>query len=83
MPSSAQYSVNSTPVKLAESKGAPLEIHLHCAAGAVYLDGATVTTSTGFKLDNGQVITITLADNDQLWAVAQSSSTLYALISVL
>ena len=83
MPSSAQYSVNSTAVRIAKSNGSPIEVHLHCAAGAVYLDGSTVTTSTGFKLDNGQVITITLADNDELWAVAANSSTLYALVTVL
>jgi hypothetical protein len=83
MPSSAQYTVNSTPVKVAQSNGSPIEVHLHCAAGAVYLDGSTVTTSTGFKLDNGQTMTVTIADNESLWAVAQSSSTLYALVSVL
>lgn len=83
MPTSAQYSINSTATKIAQSSGAPLEVHLHCAAGAVYLDGSGVTTSNGFKLDNGQTMTITLADNESLWAIAATSSTLYALISVL
>ena len=83
MPSSAQVAVNSTPTRIAKSNGSPLEVHLHCAAGAVFLDGSTVSTSTGYKLDNGQMITVTLADNDELWAVANTSSTLYVLTTVL
>ena len=83
MPSSAQWSVNSTPVLIAKTNGSPFEVHLHCAQGAVYLDSANVTTSNGFKLDNGQVITITLTTNEELWAVANTSSTLYTLITVL
>lgn len=60
-----------------------MEIHLHCAQGAVYIDGSTVTTTTGYKLDNGQSIDITLTTNEELWAVAATSSTLYTLVTVL
>lgn len=83
MPSSAQFSINSTPTLITSTNGAPKEVHLHCAAGAVYLDSAGVTTSNGFKLDNGQTITITLTTNEELWAVAATSSTLYSLVTVL
>ena len=83
MPSSAQVSVNSTPVLLAKTNGAPMEVHLHCAAGAVYLDSAGVTTANGFKLDNGQTMVVTLTTNEELWAVANASSTLYTLITIL
>ena len=83
MPSSQQVSVNSTPVLLAKTNGAPFEVHLHCAAGAVYLDSAGVTTSNGFKLDNGQTMTITLTTNEELWTVANNTSTLYVLTTVL
>jgi hypothetical protein len=83
MPTSAQLAVSSTPVKVAQSNGSPIEVHLHVAGNAVYLDGAGVTTSTGFKLDNNDSLTITLADNEALWAVTATSSTLYTLVSVL
>ncbi len=83
MPASAQVSVNSTPVLLAKTNGAPMEVHLHCAAGAVYLDSAGVTTSNGFKLDNGQTMVVTLTTNEELWAVANNTSTLYTLITIL
>lgn len=83
MPSGAQYTVSSTPVLISKTNGAPQEVHLHCAQGAVYLDSAGVTTSTGYKLDNGQVITVTLTTNEELWAVASTSSTLYALVTIL
>jgi hypothetical protein len=83
MPSSQQVAVNSTPVRIAKTNGTPNEVHLHCAAGAVYLDSAGVTTSNGYKLDNGQMITITLTTNEELWAVAANTSTLYVLTTVL
>jgi hypothetical protein len=84
MPASAQVSVTTSPVRIAKSNGSPLEIKLHCASGALYLDGSTVTSSTGYKMDNGQLITVTLADNDELWAVTSSgTATLYTLTSVL
>ena len=83
MPTSGQYTISTTPVLLAKTNGSPMEIHLHCAQGAVYIDGSTVTTTTGFKLDNGQSIDITLTTNEELWAVAATSSTLYTLVTVL
>ena len=83
MPSSAQVTVTSTPTLLAKTNGAPMKIHLHCAAGAVYLDSAGVTTSTGYKLDNGQTMTVTLTTNEELWAVAATSSTLYTMTTIL
>ena len=84
MPSSAQVSVTTTATRIAKSNGSPLEVKLHCASGSLYLDGSTVTSSTGYKMDNGQLLTITLADNDELWAVTSSgTATLYVLITVL
>jgi len=84
MPSSAQVSVTTTATRIAKSNGAPIEVKLHCASGAVYLDGSTVTSSTGYRMDNGQLLTVTLADNDELWAVSSSgTSTLYTLTTVL
>jgi hypothetical protein len=84
MPSSAQVTVTTTATKIASSNGSPIEIHLHCASGNVYLDGSGVTSSTGYRMDNGQVITVTLADHDELWAVTSTgTSTLYVLTTVL
>ena len=84
MPLSAQVTVTTTPVRIAKSNGSALEIKLHCASGSLYLDGSTVTSSTGYKMDNGQLITVTLADNDELWAVTSSATaTLYTLTTVL
>jgi hypothetical protein len=84
MPSSAQVTVTTTATRIAKSNGSPIEVHLHCASGNVYLDGSGVTSSTGYRMDNGQVITVTLADNDELWAVTSTgTSTLYVLTTVL
>jgi hypothetical protein len=84
MPSSAQLSIGTTASRIAASNGSPIEVHLHCSSGNVYLDGSGVTSSTGYRMDNGQVLTVTLADHEELWGVTSTgTSTLYVLVSVL
>jgi hypothetical protein len=84
MPTSAQLTVGTTAQKVASSNGSPIELHLHCASGNVYLDGSNVTSSSGYRMDSGQTMVITLADHEELWAIASTgTSTLYMLYTVL
>ena len=77
--SSSQHVVDGTPIQLVQS-GGYYEATIHCASGAAYLGGAGVTSSTGFKLDNGQTITIQCPDGSGLYAIANNTTaTLYAL----
>ena len=83
MPSSAQYTVGTTPVKIAQSGGTPIQIQIHTTA-SVYFGDATVTPSTGFRLDNGDREIFTLADSDALYAVQSAgSSTVYVMVTIL
>ena len=80
---SSQPTIGTTPVLIAQSKGSPIEIQLHTTA-IVYFGGSDVTVNNGFRLDNGNQATITLADSDSLYAVQNSgSSTLYVLTTTL
>ena len=45
--SSAHNDVDGTAVKLAESNGMPLEVHLHIASGSIYVGNSSVTTANG------------------------------------
>jgi hypothetical protein len=84
MPSSAQHIVGTTAIKLDSTNGAPHEVHIHCASGSIYIDGSGVTSSTGYRMDNGDKLTLLLLTNEELWAVTSSgTSTVYVLISVL
>jgi len=83
MAAASQPVIGTTPILIAQSKGTPIQVQLHTTA-SVYFGGSDVTTSTGFRLDNGDKAVITLADSDSLYAVQGSgTSTLYVLTTIL
>ena len=83
MAAASQPVIGTTPVLIAQSKGTPIQVQIHTTA-SVYFGGSDVTTSTGFRLDNGDKAVITLADSDSLYAVQGSgTSTLYVLTTIL
>jgi hypothetical protein len=84
MPSTAQYSVDGTAIKIVASTIMPKEVHLHVASGAVYIGDSTVSNTTGLLLDNGDKIIIHLADHEELWCKASSgTSTVYVLEAIV
>jgi hypothetical protein len=76
--SSYQYTITTTPTKIYLGDGATT-VRLHSATGSCYLGGSDVTTSTGFRIDNGDKFTIDTHE-DAIWAVSATSNTIYALI---
>lgn len=77
--SSAQYSITTTPTQIYLGDGAT-EVHIHIATGTAYLGDSTVTTSNGFKIDNGDKLTISTHETS-LWAVATgTTATIYTLV---
>lgn len=84
MPTTNQYSVDGTAVKIVAAGMMPKEIHLHIASGSVYIGDSTVSNTTGLLLDNGDKIVINLADHEELWAKASSgTSTIYVLEAIV
>ena len=80
----SQYSVDGTAVKLAESNGMPLEVHIHCASGSIYLGNSAVTSATGYRMDNGDKDTFTVPDGSALYAISGAGTqTVYVLTAVL
>ena len=54
MPISTQVTVTSTPGIIAAAANSYQNIYLHnLGGGAIYVGGPNVTTSNGYKLDNG------------------------------
>lgn len=76
--SSAQYTITTTPTAIALGDGATT-VHVHSATGTCYLGGSDVTTSTGFKIDNGDKLTLDTHEST-VYAVSATSNTIYTLV---
>ena len=77
MATTAQFSIATTRTQIVETLPFDQTVLLHCASGSVYVGDSTVTTSTGFRLDNGDKLTLPVGDHEGLWAIAAASSTVY------
>ena len=55
--------------------GNPYRLHLHNVdnTDAVFIGGSEVTTTTGFKLDKGVILPLTVSPADRLYAVSTKS----------
>lgn len=77
---SSQISVGTTATLLVADDLFPEEVHIHISSGNLYLGGADVTTSNGFKLDANTEFVMNNHDNP-VYAIASSGTTLaYVLV---
>ena len=76
--SSAQYTISTTPTAIFLGDGATT-VHIHSATGQCFLGGSDVTTSTGFRVDNGDKIVLETHEST-VYAVSASSNTVYTLV---
>jgi hypothetical protein len=75
MPSSAQVTVNTTATVLVAATAFDQTAYLHnLGGGAVYLGAANVSAANGYKLDNGDKITIGVGDHEALYAIAANGT---------
>jgi len=75
MPTSAQVSVNSTPTILAAATGFDQTVWLHnSGGGVVYIGAANVSTTNGYKLDNGDKMELPVGDHEALYGVTASGT---------
>ncbi|CAB4161949.1 hypothetical protein UFOVP793_9 [uncultured Caudovirales phage] len=82
MPSSAQVTVNSTATVLVAATAFDQTVYLHnSGGGVVYLGAANVTTANGYKLDNGDKITIGVGDHEALYAVTASGTNVVSVLT--
>jgi hypothetical protein len=75
MPTSAQVSVGTTVTLLVASTGFDQTVWLHNSGGGiVYLGDSGVTTSNGYKLDNGDKMQLLVGDHEGLYGVTASGT---------
>jgi len=77
---SAQYTVTTSPVKIVSADIAAEMVYIHNETAIAYLGGdSTVSSTTGYKLDVNDKIS--LANHEgEIWAVSASSSSISVLV---
>lgn len=81
MPSSAQVTVNSTATVLVAATAFDQSVNLHNSGGGiVYLGGPDVTTANGYKLDNGDKLTLMVGDHEALYGITASGTNVVAVL---
>ena len=82
MPTSAQVTVGATATVLVAAKDFDQTAYLHNSGGGiVYLGDSNVTTANGYKLDNGDKLTIGVGDHEALYAVTASGTNVVAVLT--
>ena len=79
---SAQYEITVTRQRVAVGNSGGSKLYLHSHGGqnhAIFVGGANVTTTNGFGLHDGLTNEFYLPEGAELYAIAQSTETLYVL----
>jgi len=81
MPISTQVTITST-ASVIVSANSYRNIYLHnLGGGAIYIGGSNVTTSNGYKLDNGDKLSLIIGDVEALYGVAASGTHTLAVLA--
>jgi hypothetical protein len=90
MPTSAQVTVTTTASILVAATAFDQTVYLHNLAGgggggggggnAVYIGDANVTAANGYKLDNGDKLTLMVGDHEALYGITASSTQTVAVL---
>jgi hypothetical protein len=78
--STSQLSIGTTRSVVVADDLFPESVHLHSASGTLYIGGSDVTAANGFRLDNGDKVTIDNHDNPIYAITSSGTSTLYVLV---
>jgi hypothetical protein len=79
----SQVTVTTTPVLLVAADPHDQTVSLHAASGACFIGNASVTSTTGFKLDNQDKVTLPLGAYEALYGVtASGTDTIYVYAEV-
>jgi len=81
MPISSQVNVGTTATVIVPATNSYQTAYLHnLGGGAIYLGASNVTTSNGYRLDNGDKLTVTVGDLEALYAVTASGTHAVAVL---
>ena len=78
--STVQHSIGTTRSVIVADDLFPESVYLHSASGTLYIGGADVTTANGYRLDNGDKLTLDNHDNPIYAVTSSGTATLYVLV---
>lgn len=78
---SAQFTIGTSPTMIIAGDNYAEEVHIHSGSGTVYIGGADVTTSNGYRMDNGDKQTFRNHEGP-LYAVASAGNPVVYVLSV-
>ena len=83
MPKSAVKTVTTTAAIVVPEDIADQTVWLHSSSGTLYIGGSDVTAANGYRLDNGDKITVAVGDHEALYAITSAgTANLYVLSQV-
>ena len=74
MPNTSQKTVTTAATLLVTANRADQLVYLHSSSGIIYLGNSDVTTSTGYRMDNGDKLSLQLSDNEALYGITSSGT---------
>ena len=81
MPTSAQVSIGATATVIVPATAFDQSVYLHNSGGGiVYLGGSNVSTTNGYKLDNGEKLSIMVGDHEALYGVTASGTNVVGVL---
>ena len=78
--SSSQTSVTTAATLLVPADAQAEEIHFHSSSGTIYIGDSNVTSSTGYKMDNGDKAVFANHENAIYGITSAGSATMSVLI---
>ena len=76
----SQLSIGTTRSVVVADDLFPEAVYLHSASGTIYVGGADVTTANGYRMDNGDKLTIDNHDNPIYAITSSGTATLYVMV---
>ena len=78
--SSADYTITTTRSIVVPVDNAAEEVHFHSSSGIIYIGGADVTSSNGYKMDSTDKLQIPVGDNEALYGITASGTHTVAVL---
>jgi hypothetical protein len=74
LPNTSQKTVTTSPTLLVTANRADQLVYLHSSSGIIYIGNSDVTTSTGYRMDNGDKLSMQLSDNESLYGITNTGT---------
>ena len=78
--SSADYTITTTRSIVVPVDNAAEEVHFHSSSGIIYIGGADVTSSNGYRMDNGDKMVVQNHGNAIYAVTSSGTATLSTLV---